>query len=81
MEIARTAAAVTRLAGELAERGNPRLLGEVVTARLLATAAVNAAAALIEENLADKTDPRITEARALVAEVAHGAGPGAVCPA
>jgi formiminotetrahydrofolate cyclodeaminase len=77
MELARAAAEVTTLADDLAERGNPRLRGEVVTARLLAAAAVRAAAGLVEENLSDKSDPRIAEARALVAAVGHRA-PGAV---
>lgn len=68
VEIARAGAAVTRLAGELAERGNPRLRGEALTAGLLAAAAVRAAAELVEANLLDKTDARIVEARELAAE-------------
>jgi formiminotetrahydrofolate cyclodeaminase len=68
VEIARGAAAVTRLAGELAARGNPRLRGEALTAGVLAAAAVRAAAELVEENLSDKTDARIAEVRALAAE-------------
>jgi formiminotetrahydrofolate cyclodeaminase len=68
VEIARVGAAVSRLAGEVADRGNPRLRGEAETARVLADAAVLAAAGLVEENLSDKTDARIAEVRALVAE-------------
>jgi formiminotetrahydrofolate cyclodeaminase len=72
-EIARAGAEVARLAGELAEHGNPRLKGEAVTARLLAAAAVSAASALVEENLSDKNDARIAEVRALATAVKRDA--------
>jgi formiminotetrahydrofolate cyclodeaminase len=77
-EIARLGAEVTRLAAQLAEHGNPRLVGEAVTARLLAAAAVAAAAGLVEENLSDKSDPRIAEVRTLVAEAERWNAAGAV---
>jgi formiminotetrahydrofolate cyclodeaminase len=67
LEIARMGAEVTRLAGTLADHGNPRLRGEADTARLLAAAAVRAAAELVEANLSDKADARVGEVRALAA--------------
>jgi formiminotetrahydrofolate cyclodeaminase len=75
-EIARVGAEVARLAGRLAQQGNPRLRGEAVTAGLLAAAAVSAAAALVEENLADESDPRLAEVRSLDAEAGLRRIPG-----
>lgn len=72
-DLARIGARVVRLAGALADQGNPRLRGEADTARLIAAAAVRAAAGLVEANLSDKADPRIEEVRALAAD-AESAG-------
>ncbi|GAB1509430.1 cyclodeaminase/cyclohydrolase family protein [Actinophytocola sp. KF-1] len=49
-KIASTAARVAGLARELAERGNPRLLGDARVGELLADAAATAATVLVEIN-------------------------------
>ena len=51
LEVAEAGAAVVALAARIAERGNPRLLGDAVTAALLAEAGTGAAAALVLINL------------------------------
>ena len=51
-----TAAAVAGLAARIAEGGNPNLLGDAVTAALLAEAGARAAAALVEINLKGSPD-------------------------
>jgi formiminotetrahydrofolate cyclodeaminase len=51
LEVVETGAAVVALAARIAERGNPRLLGDAVTAALLAEAGARAAAALVLINL------------------------------
>jgi formiminotetrahydrofolate cyclodeaminase len=51
-EIAETAAAVARLAERLERDGNPRLAGDAIAARLLARAAEEGAARLVELNRA-----------------------------
>lgn len=51
LAVARAGAEVAALAAELAERGNSNLLGDAVTAALLAAAAARAAAGLVELNL------------------------------
>ncbi len=76
VEIARMGATVIRLAGSLADEGNPRLRGEAETARLIAAGAVRAAAELVEANLSDKDDPRIAEVRALAGEAESAGRPG-----
>jgi methenyltetrahydrofolate cyclohydrolase len=50
-EIARVGATVAELAARLAQRGNPNLRGDAVTAALLAEAGVRAAAELVALNL------------------------------
>ena len=51
-EIAETAAAVAQLAERLEREGNPRLTGDAIAARLLAGAAEEGAARLVELNRA-----------------------------
>jgi formiminotetrahydrofolate cyclodeaminase len=58
LEIATTGVAVLDVAAEVARHGNPNLRGDALTACLLAQAAVQAAATLVELNLPDDTDPR-----------------------
>jgi formiminotetrahydrofolate cyclodeaminase len=69
LEIATAGVAVLDVAAEVARRGNPNLRGDAVTACLLAQAAVQAAATLVELNLPDDADPR----RARVTELAGAA--------
>jgi formiminotetrahydrofolate cyclodeaminase len=59
-EIAEVAAEVARIASDLSLAGNPNLLGDAVTARLLAEAAGGAATKLIEINLSGQ--PQTSEA-------------------
>lgn len=66
LEIAAIGAAVIHVAADVTRRGNPNLRGDALTACLLARAAVQAAAALVELNLPDSSDPR----RVRVAELA-----------
>jgi formiminotetrahydrofolate cyclodeaminase len=66
LEIARLAAKVEQLAGELAARGNRTLEGDANTAVELAAAARRAAARLVEINLSARPDdPRFAEAKRL----------------
>jgi formiminotetrahydrofolate cyclodeaminase len=66
LAIAESALDVSSLGAELAERGNPNLRGDAVTAALLAEAAIRATANLVEINLAmGEGDERITRAREL----------------
>jgi formiminotetrahydrofolate cyclodeaminase len=67
LEIATVGAAVLELAAVVAERGNPNLRGDALTACLLAQAAVRAAATLVELNLSDSEDPRRVRAAELAA--------------
>jgi formiminotetrahydrofolate cyclodeaminase len=66
LEIARAAAEVADLAGELAATGNRSLEGDANTGAELARAACRAAARLVEINLSARPDdPRLAEARRL----------------
>jgi methenyltetrahydrofolate cyclohydrolase len=56
LEISEIGAEVARLATEVASVGNPNLLGDALTATLLAEAAAAAAASLVEINLSDRKD-------------------------
>jgi formiminotetrahydrofolate cyclodeaminase len=64
LEIAAIGAEVAALAADLAERGNPNLRGDAVTAALAASAAAGACAALVEINLRGRSDERRDRARA-----------------
>jgi formiminotetrahydrofolate cyclodeaminase len=67
LAIAEAALDVATLAAELAERGNPNLRGDAVTAALLAEAAVRATANLVEINLGTREgDARLDRAREFV---------------
>ncbi len=67
LDVVRTAAGVSELAGRLADHGNPRLRADAVAAAILAGAAAETAAMLIRENLAPVSrDRRLIEARRLV---------------
>ena len=67
LAIAEAAHDVALLAALLAERGNPNLRGDAVTAALLAEAAVRSTANLVEINLATREgDERVERARELV---------------
>lgn len=55
LEVAELGAELARLANEVASSGNPRLLGDAITAVLLAEAAAAAAATLVEINLAEES--------------------------
>lgn len=65
LEVAEAGARIVRVAEHLEQAGNPNLRGEARTARLLAAAAVRSAAILVELNLADAPDARVTRARSL----------------
>jgi formiminotetrahydrofolate cyclodeaminase len=54
LEISEIGAEVARLATEVASAGNPNLLGDALTAVLLAEAAAAAAATLVEINVSDQ---------------------------
>jgi formiminotetrahydrofolate cyclodeaminase len=70
LEIAETAAEVTRLAADAAAHARGGVRGEAVTAAVLGEAAVRAAAVMVEMNLAGaRDDPR----HAAVAALAEGA--------
>jgi len=56
LEVAEAGAAVVALAARIVECGNPHLLGDAVTAALLAEAGTKAAAALVLINLEDLGD-------------------------
>jgi methenyltetrahydrofolate cyclohydrolase len=64
LQIAEAAVDVACLAADLAERGNPNLRGDAVTAALLAEAAARATANLVEINLGThEADERVQRAR------------------
>jgi formiminotetrahydrofolate cyclodeaminase len=66
LEIARVAAEVAAMAGDLAARGNRTLEGDANTGAELARAACRAAARLAEINLSARPDdPRLAEAKQL----------------
>ena len=67
LEIAEIGAEVTEIAARLAEKGNPNLRGDAITAILLAAAGVRAAVSLVEINLsaAGSEDGRLDRARKL----------------
>ncbi len=65
LEMATIGMAVLDVAADVAQRGNPNLRGDALTACLLAQSAVQAAAALVELNLPDDGDPRRARAAAL----------------
>ena len=71
MEVAEVGARVAVLAARIAEEGNPNLLGDAVTAVLLADAGVSSAAVLVAINLqnlpGDERLERVARARALSA--------------
>jgi formiminotetrahydrofolate cyclodeaminase len=74
LEIAGVAADVSRLAVTVAERGDPALRADAVTAALLAAAAAAAAAELVAVNLtASEDDERVLRARRLAADAAEAA--------
>ena len=67
LRIAELGAAVSALAEELAERGNPNLAGDAYTAAVVAQAGTRAAANLVLINLGgDDADQRVRRARELV---------------
>jgi methenyltetrahydrofolate cyclohydrolase len=71
MGISRAAAEIAGLGAELAERGAPHLVGDAVTAALLAEGACAAAGRLAELNLAAAPeDPRVAEVFELSAAAA-----------
>lgn len=73
LEILAAGAELAALGAELAERGNPNLRGDAVTAALLAEAGGRAAANLVELNLADAPeDERLARTRGLAAEALAG---------
>jgi formiminotetrahydrofolate cyclodeaminase len=71
LEVARTATDVAELAAEIARTGNPNLAGDAIAGALLAEAAAQAAAHLVEINLSgDTEDAIVAEARELAARAA-----------
>jgi methenyltetrahydrofolate cyclohydrolase len=74
LRIAELGAAVSQLAEELAERGNPTLAGDAYTSALVAQAGTRAAANLVLINLdGDDDDPRVRRARVLAGESSRAA--------
>ena len=73
LRIAEIGAVVSRLAEELAERGNPNLAGDAYTAGVLAQAGTRTAANLVVVNLADESDERVRRARELAAAASQAA--------
>jgi formiminotetrahydrofolate cyclodeaminase len=59
LEVAEAASRVAELATEAARTGNVHLVGDAVTAALLAEAASRAAGRLVELNLMGRVDPRL----------------------
>ena len=75
LEVVETGASVAGLAARLAECGNPNLLGDAVTAALLAESGARAAAALVLINLTGlKDDDRRNRVAKLIEETAESAG-------
>jgi formiminotetrahydrofolate cyclodeaminase len=69
LQIGDAAAAVTTLAAEVADRGEPSVRADCAVAASLATAGARAAASLVEVNLATTgDDERVVRARAQVAD-------------
>jgi formiminotetrahydrofolate cyclodeaminase len=78
LEIVRQAFDVFRLALVMEAKGNPRLRADAMVARILASAAAESAALLVEVNLEpDADDPRLLEARRLVGEARPPGAAGA----
>lgn len=74
LEIAAIAADVSRLSVTIAERGEPALRADAVSAGLLSAAAAAAAAELVAVNLtASAADERVLRARRLAEEAAEAA--------
>jgi formiminotetrahydrofolate cyclodeaminase len=65
LEIARAAVKVSLLAEQLAEHGNPKLRADAVVAAILASAAAESAAFLVDVNLGPGHHVRSAEAQAL----------------
>lgn len=73
VEIAAIAAGVADLAARIAEDGNPNLLGDVVTAALLAEASARSAGALVRINLeGEPDDERLSTVAGLLERTAEG---------
>jgi methenyltetrahydrofolate cyclohydrolase len=72
LAVAEVGSEVAGIAARLAERGNPNLEGDAMTAVLLADAGVRAAATLAEINLssANVEDDRLARANELVEKTA-----------
>jgi methenyltetrahydrofolate cyclohydrolase len=73
LAVARYAAEVAALAANLAQRGNTRWRGEVITAAALAETAARMAAMLVRLNLSGLQDPRITQAARLAGQARRDA--------
>jgi len=72
LEVAKLGDRVAALAAEIADRGNPAVRGDALTAARLAAAAAQAAAALVHINLASEPDdPRPAQATHLAARAAR----------
>lgn len=65
LEIGRAAGKVSTLAEQLAAHGNPKLRADAAVAAILASAAAESAAFLVEVNLGQARDSRRDEAHAL----------------
>jgi formiminotetrahydrofolate cyclodeaminase len=75
LEVVGTGASVAGLAARIAECGNPNLLGDAVTAALLAESGARAAAALVLINLKGlQDDDRRNRVAKLIEETAESAG-------
>jgi methenyltetrahydrofolate cyclohydrolase len=68
LEVGRAAMRVSRLAEELAVNGNPHLHADAVVAAILAAAAAESAAFLVEVNLGGIRDARLDEVRDLAVQ-------------
>jgi formiminotetrahydrofolate cyclodeaminase len=73
LEIAAVAARVADLAATLAEKGNPNLKDDAVSAALFAEAAARATANLVAANLGRDDDERVIQARRHAVDASGGA--------
>ncbi len=72
LEVAEATSRVAELAAETARTGNQHLVGDAITAAMLAEGASRAAARLVEINLVGRVDPRLARVSEAVGRAAAG---------